>query len=330
MAPPTVSLPVSALFDAVASSANDAIIWHDTDGRVAGCNRATKRLTGYPGTDLIGQMLEVLFVDPSDVADLLAHVRAGLAVEQQEVELRRRDGMRVPAAVTLAPVMAEGEVAGAVTIARDLTEQRAAMITLAESEARLAEGEALAHVGGWVWDATADAVQWSAELHRIHGIEPAAFEGTLEGHLALVHPDDRATLESAVRAAPAAGEGFQLVYRIIRPDGDMRWVMTRGRWVDGGVSGIVQDITERRQAEADRHALEELERRHEQGRDIHDSVVQGLVTAQFALDLGNTEMARNATHETLNVARQIVADLLGPGPAAPGSLRRRNGHHSGQ
>ena len=72
---------------------------------------------------------------------------------------------------------------GIVGVARDITEQRLAQAALAETEARLREAEALAHVGRWLWDVGSGAVQWSEELHRIHGIDPRDFDGTLEAHL---------------------------------------------------------------------------------------------------------------------------------------------------
>ena len=81
---------------------------------------------------------------------------------------------------------------GAVSVAHDLTEQRLAQASLAEVEARRREGEAQAHVGRWLWDIGTGAVQWSDELHRIHGVDPLEFAGTLDAHLACVHDDDRA------------------------------------------------------------------------------------------------------------------------------------------
>ena len=45
------------------------------------------------------------------------------------------------------------------------------------------EGEALAHIGSWLWDLRTGAVQWSAEFHRIHGVDPLDFDGTFESHL---------------------------------------------------------------------------------------------------------------------------------------------------
>jgi signal transduction histidine kinase len=85
-------------------------------------------------------------------------------------------------------------------------------------------------------------VQWSEELHRIHGVEPSDFEGTVDAALAYMHADDR---PAALPRTPVESE-----FRIVRPDGTVRWLFSRGEdVVDGrgaviGMRGICQDVTE--------------------------------------------------------------------------------------
>lgn len=67
-----------------------------------------------------------------------------------------------------------------VAVVRDITEQRLARAILAEVEFRLREGEALSHIGSWLWDLRTGAVQWSTEFHRIHGVDPFDFDGTFD------------------------------------------------------------------------------------------------------------------------------------------------------
>jgi PAS domain S-box-containing protein len=141
-------------------------------------------------------------------------------------------------------------------IACDLTEQRLAQAALAESVVRLRESESLAHVGGWVWDMATGAVQWSEELHRIHGLDPAGFAGALDSHLALVHPYDREPVRKAMEAAVATPHPFEMEYRIVRPNGEVRWLYARAEVAlatsdevsVAGLRGICQDITERKRA----------------------------------------------------------------------------------
>ena len=138
---------------------------------------------------------------------LTARVLAGEHITHVEGEVVRTDGLPVPVWLSLCPVEDErGGVLGALVVARDVTEQHLAQARLAEVEVRLEESEAITHVGSWLWDLRTEVVQWSSEFHRIHGIDPHDFGGTLEAHLAVVHPDDRAVVRATMesRLSPVA------------------------------------------------------------------------------------------------------------------------------
>src|SRR5687768_18022780 len=121
---------------------------------------------------------------------MLATAAAGGRVHHHETEVVRRDGVPVPLSVTVCPVFDIGRdtPVASVVVARDLTEQRVSQARLAEVEEQIEQSEALAHVGSWLWDVRTGSVQWSAEMHRIHGLEPIDFGGTLDAHLRLVRP----------------------------------------------------------------------------------------------------------------------------------------------
>lgn len=119
---------------------------------------------------------------------------------------------------------------------------------------RLNHAERVARLGSWEHDLDADHLSWSDEVYRIFGVDPANFGNTYEAFYALVHPADRARL-LAERNRGLEREGcFALDHRIVRPDGQIRHVHERAEILereDGRrvVTGIVQDITERREAE---------------------------------------------------------------------------------
>ncbi len=181
---------------------------------------------------------------------VLEAVAAGDAVRRFESELVRCDGMPLAISLTACPVLGDAEPVGAILVARDITEQRLDQAALAEVEARVREGEALAHVGSWLWDVRTGAVQWSDECHRIHGVDPLAFDGTFEFHLRCVHPDDRVGVRAAMDAAVAQRHAFDAEYRVVRPDGDVRFLHARAQPALGsagtvlGLRGIAQDVTE--------------------------------------------------------------------------------------
>ena len=88
------------------------------------------------------------------------------------------------------------------------------------------------------------------------------------------------------------------------------------------MTGIYQDVSERRRAEQDRQLLSEAHLRQAQAREINDEIVQRLVVAQLALELGDEDRAKGALQSTLATVRHLVTGLLGPGPIEPGTLRR--------
>lgn len=110
-------------------------------------------------------------------------------------------------------------------------------------------------VGTWDWDLQTETVTWSPTLEEIYGFAPGTFPGTFEAYLGQIHPADRAEAAARVDAAIASGERFRYTYRILRADGEIRWIEGAGQAVhddDGelvGMTGVCQDITERRRAE---------------------------------------------------------------------------------
>jgi diguanylate cyclase (GGDEF)-like protein/PAS domain S-box-containing protein len=123
------------------------------------------------------------------------------------------------------------------------------------SKARLAESQRIAHLGTWEWDVVTGEVVWSEETFRIYGFEPNTFVPTFEKLVEAVHPDDRPVLRAAIDDALAGTRPYDFEHRIVRPDGEVRWVHRQGEVVrgEGGeplrMIGTVHDITERKALE---------------------------------------------------------------------------------
>jgi PAS domain S-box-containing protein len=237
---------------AVVDLSEDAFFTCDADGRVDGWSRAAERLFGRAATDVLGVRCSTLFPgEMLPVVDLVGVAcHNGEPTDRVEAEVVRPDGLPVPVLISARPVSTpDGEVVGSVVAVRDITEQRLAQATLAEVEARLVEGEAFAHVGSWLWDLRTGAVQWSAELHRIHGVDPLDFDGTFDAHLAVIHPEDRVAVRGALEAAVSAGRRYEGEYRIVLPHREVRWLHVVAVPVIGsdgrpvGLRGVGRDIT---------------------------------------------------------------------------------------
>lgn len=120
---------------------------------------------------------------------------------------------------------------------------------------QFADAQRLAHVGSWEWDLATDTVTCSDELYRIYGIPAGKQWKTYRDFLARVHRDDRAEADRIIGRATKELTSFELRHRIVRPGGDVRFLLTRGRAVvgtdgrPGRMIGACQDVTELRNTE---------------------------------------------------------------------------------
>ena len=133
---------------------------------------------------------------------------------------------------------------------------------LRENEARLEEAQRLASLGWWERDLQSNQVFLSDELCRIFGLSPVPLPDWHRRWIQLIHPEDRSRIDEAVSAAVRGGPRYDVEYRLIRPDGRERTVHSRGdvTWDAAGrplrLFGVLQDITELRQAERELRASE--------------------------------------------------------------------------
>ena len=180
------AVSAEGMLAAILETSDDAIFTQDADWRVTSWNPTAERYFGHAESEIVGRPCVELFADHlrDEIEAVVERVMTGDRVDHFETEILRWDGMPVPISLTLCPIYdGVDDPVAALMIARDITEQRLAQASLAEIEARVRDSEELANVGSWLWDLRTGAVQWSDEFHRIHGLDPLEFEGTLEAHL---------------------------------------------------------------------------------------------------------------------------------------------------
>ncbi|MHC6591513.1 sensor domain-containing protein [Arthrobacter sp. C152] len=244
-------------FSAMIESSGDAIVSADMTGTITSWNTGATRMFGWTAREAVGQSYRLLAtIDHEDFdGNVKASIRNGRFVTGLAVRWGRKDGSVIDVELTVSPVYGpDGNQVGASAIARDVTEiQRLREAAALEREKLLAAQE-MAHVGS-VEHTEATGETWhSEEFGRIFGLEPgqtAARDLLLE----LTHPEDRKRVQ-AVWKSLDEGAGFaDFEYRIIRADGEQRWLHSRIRNVEaddrkpGRFLDTVLDITERKQAE---------------------------------------------------------------------------------
>jgi PAS domain S-box-containing protein len=126
---------------------------------------------------------------------------------------------------------------------------------LQRSEERLHLALDAARMGIWYWSVEADLLVWDDNLRSLYGLSPGQPVGGYEGFLARVHPEDRPFVSESVTRALRDGGSLDYEFRIVHPDGKIRWIADQGRVVrdENGrpryLTGVCTDVTDRRTAE---------------------------------------------------------------------------------
>ena len=140
-------------------------------------------------------------------------------------------------------------------LCRDITKEVQAEKALRESEELHKEAQRVAHIGHWELNPEIGTPVWSDEIFRIFGLKPQEREPSFTDHETHLHPDDWPLLNKAVTLASTEGTPFDIIFRIVRPDGEIRWMHSVGTTTKdekGKVTklfGTAQDITDRKRAE---------------------------------------------------------------------------------
>ena len=146
---------------------------------------------------------------------------------------------------------------------RERNQSQSATKALEESQRKLGQVERFSHLAQWDRDLETNVLTWSDELYRILGLEPQERVFRFPEFVELVHPEDRAGVVKAAAEAVEKLGRFHVDYRVIRPDGQLRYIHGEGEVIrdeDGRprrTVGFLQDVTEQHLAKT---ALENANR----------------------------------------------------------------------
>jgi PAS domain S-box-containing protein len=233
----------------------DGVYRSTHEGRFVEINDAMVKMFGYASKE---EMLKVdikkeLYFAPEDRESLF------LDTGQEKIEIfrmRRKDGSEIWVEDHGRYIHDEkGNVIFHEGILRDVTERVRAEDALLRSEANLRRAQQIGKIGRWYVDLEKNTLEWSEEVFKIFSQDSKTFIPTNEKFLELVHPDDRNIVRKTFEESISQGKRYEIEHRIILPDGSERVLYEQAEIVKDSqgksvaMEGVVQDITERKQAE---------------------------------------------------------------------------------
>jgi response regulator RpfG family c-di-GMP phosphodiesterase len=135
------------------------------------------------------------------------------------------------------------------------SQRRKAETDLREKEHLLSEAQRIGHIGSWSYDLPSGDLQFSDEMYRLLDVRPQDFQHSIDAMLALVYPEDRPPADAWVKQLREGRQVRELDIRILRKDGELRYIQCRGAISFDGAGhpgrfvGTAQDISERKMSE---------------------------------------------------------------------------------
>lgn len=268
---------LNLLLGSVLRSASEvAIIATDLEGTIQIFNTGAERMLGYSADELVGQSTPACFHLGEEVAArgrelsaeygqeiegfrALVHMAEREGAETREWTYVRKDGSRFPVMLAVTAMRDEfGALSGYLGIGVDTSARKAAEKQRVAAREQLLMAAEVAELGIWSWDLADNALQWNERMFELYG-QPLSLRDTglnYEHWYSRVHPEDVEAAAANLSAAVAGLGVYDAVFRVVRPDGQVR-IVQAGAQVERDakdaalrVTGINRDITVQREIES--------------------------------------------------------------------------------
>ncbi|HNT77185.1 MAG TPA: PAS domain S-box protein [Anaerolineae bacterium] len=275
-----------ARFRSYIEFAPNGIFVVDAQARHLMVNPAACRMTGYTEAELLHMTAwELTAPESQDEGRRFSRLlQEGHIAE--EVIFLGQEGRRIPVLLEAVRLDSDRYLA----LCTDISERKQAELALQISSARLNDAQRIAHIGSWELDLTTGKLLWSDEVYRIFEVDPKTGDNSYATFSSIVHPDDLAKSDAIYAYALETHTPYEVTHRLRMADGRIKFVHAQGETLydaDGQplrTIGVVQDITEHKQAEVERERLlQQLEESAWRIRQIMDTVPEGVLVLDAAL-----------------------------------------------
>lgn len=248
------------VLSAAVSQSPVTVVITDREGIIEYTNPKFTETTGYTAEEALGQKTNILKgpnKSREEYRELWQTILSGKNW-QGTFYNRRKDGSLYWEEAVISPVKDKnGNIRNFFAVKEDITERKKMEEQLLLNEKRLRLSQEYAHIGTWDWDILEGTISWSETASTLLGLPEERKEMKVDEAIALIHPDDRHLVEGKIKESLEENRGFHVEHRYLRPDGSLRWLQEDGNiTMDDKNSplhmlGIVQDITDRKQQEAE-------------------------------------------------------------------------------
>jgi PAS domain S-box-containing protein len=254
----------TAILDAINASTPTLLYVKDRQGRIQMGSAALLQLVGKSGTEIIGSTNADILPDPQAVDQITANdqrvMETGEVLTFEEV-IDFPDGTRTYLTCKSPYRDEQGRIVGLIGVSTDISDRKQAENALRQSEERLRLALDAGNMGAWEWNLETNVQRWDVNQYKLFGLDKDRTELKAGTFFQFIHPDDLPRTQAITEQVLAQGGSFSTEFRIIRPDGNTRWLSSQGMVLQGSdqqprrMIGVNFDITARKQAEAEREQL---------------------------------------------------------------------------
>ena len=266
---------INQLQRAILDGTDYAIISVNINGIIQTFNAGAEKMLGYSMGEVVGQVTPEIFHDAQEVSDKIAKASKifgkdiGVGFEalkymgleglfDEEWIHIRKDGSSFPVALSVTILRDDnGQIIGAVSFAKDISDLKQAELQLQKTSDRLALALSSGAIGYWEWDIQQNSLVWDAQMYKLYGgAEATNSRMAYETWANTIHPDDHKATETLLQDAVLGLTDYDCEFRVIHPDHSIHFIKAYGK-IEKNAQGKAQsmigvnfDISDRKQSES--------------------------------------------------------------------------------